>query len=211
MESLMQTQKSKIVNLAIALFVMLLPWPHLAEAQQPEKTARIGLLGGMSASTFAERMEVFRRQLRELGYIEGKNIIFEERWAEGKLDRLDDLAAELIGRKVDVLVTFGGTTTATVAKKATSTIPIVMAAGGSDPVETGLVASLARPGGNITGLANSFTELRGKQMELLKETIPKLSRVAVIWNPNSPAGDSGSRYMTLGGRILDYVVHLTSS
>jgi putative ABC transport system substrate-binding protein len=168
--------------------VTFLAWSHLAEAQQPEKTARIGLLGGMSASTFRERMEVFRRQLRELGYVEGKNIIFEERWAEGKLDRLGDLAAELVGRKVDVLVTFGGAGPATAAKKATSTIPIVMAAGGSDPVKTGLVASLARPGGNITGLANIFTELRGKQMELLKETIPKLYRVAVIWNPDSPVG-----------------------
>ena len=184
----MQTQKSRIGNLAIALLATLLPWSHLAEAQQPEKTARIGLLGGMSASTFAERMEVFRRQLRELGYVEGKNIVFEERWAEGKLDRLGDLAAELVGRKVDVLVTFGGAGPATAAKKATSTIPIVMAAGGSDPVKAGLVASLARPGGNITGLANIFTELCGKQMELLKETIPKLSRVAIIWNPDSPAG-----------------------
>jgi putative ABC transport system substrate-binding protein len=96
----------------------------------------------------------------------------------------------LVASKVDVVVTFGGTAPATVAKKATSTIPIIMAAGGSDPVASGLVASLARPGGNITGLANSFTELRGKQMELLKETIPKLSRVAVIWHPESPTADS---------------------
>jgi len=173
-----------------------------AEAQQPTKIARIGFLGGMSAPTFAERMEVFRHQLRELGYIDGKNIRFEQRWAEGKLEDLDGLATELVKRKVDVLVTFGGTAPAIAAKKATYTIPIVMAAGGSDPVKAGIVASLARPGGNITGLANSFTELRGKQMELLKETIPKLSRVAVIWNPNSPSADSGSRYTESEARTL---------
>jgi putative tryptophan/tyrosine transport system substrate-binding protein len=172
------------------------------EAQQPTKIPRIGFLGGMSASTFAERMSVFRQQLRDLGYMEGENIIFEERWAEGNLDRLKDLAAELVERKVAVLVTFGGAAPATIAKKATSTIPIVMAAGGSDPVQAGIVASLARPGGNITGLANSFTELRGKQMELLKETVPKLSRVAVLWNPNSPSTDSGSSYTESEARAL---------
>ena len=157
---------------SLTLSAVLVALCFTAEAQQPGKVARIGLLGGMSASTFADRMKVFRQQLRDLGYSEGKNIAFEERWAEGKLDRLDDLAAELVRGKVDVLVTFGGTGPAMVAKKATSTIPVVMAAGGTDPVKAGLVASLARPGGNMTGLANSFTELRGKQMELLKETVP---------------------------------------
>ncbi|HEY7221231.1 MAG TPA: ABC transporter substrate-binding protein [Candidatus Binatia bacterium] len=175
-------------GIGFALSAMLFALSVCAEAQQPGKTARIGLLGGMSASTFAARMTVFRQQFRDLGYVEGENIAFEERWAEGKLDRLNALAAELVKAKVDVLVTFGGTGPAMVAKKATSTIPIVMAAGGTDPVKAGLVASLARPGGNMTGLANSFTELRGKQMELLKETIPKLSRIGVIWNPDSPAG-----------------------
>jgi putative ABC transport system substrate-binding protein len=172
----------------LTLSAVLVALCFTAEAQQTGKMARIGLLGGMSASTFADRMKVFRQQLQDLGYSEGKNIAFEERWAEGNLNRLNDLAAELVSAKVDVLVTFGGTGPAMVAKKATSTIPIVMAAGGTDPVKAGLVASLARPGGNMTGLANSFTELRGKQMELLKETIPKLSRIAVIWNPDSPAG-----------------------
>ncbi len=198
----MQTQSSKIINLIIVLIVMILLWTPLIEAQPTQKTARIGLLGGMSASTFAERMEVFRQQLLELGYIEGKNMIFEERWAEGKLERLPHLASELIGRKVDVMVTFGGAAPATVAKKATSTIPIVMAAGGSDPVKAGLVMSFARPGGNITGLANSFTELRGKQMELLQETIPKLSRIAVIWNPESPAGATRYRETQEEARAL---------
>jgi len=165
-----------------------------ALAQQPEKTVRIGFLGGMSAPAFGERMEVFRQQLRELGYVEGKNIIFEQRWAEGKADRLGPLASELVARKVDVLVTFGGSAPAHAAKKATGTIPIVMAAGGSDPAASGLVASLARPSGNITGMANIFTDLRGKQMEILKETLPKLLRVAVLWNPDTPSADAGFQY-----------------
>jgi putative ABC transport system substrate-binding protein len=160
-------------------------------AQQPEKIVRIGLLGAMSAVSFADRIQIFRQQLRELGYAEGKNIAFEERWADGKLDRLGNLAAELVARRVDVMVTFGGPPPAFAAKKATTVIPIVMATGGSDPATQGLVASFARPGANVTGMANSFTELRGKQVEILKETIPKLSRVAVLWNPDSPSSDAG--------------------
>jgi ABC-type uncharacterized transport system substrate-binding protein len=182
----------KVVSLILC--ALLIALCALAEAQQPAKVARIGFLGGMSAPAFGDRMEVFRQQLRELGYVEGKNIAFEERWAEGRADRLAPLAAELAVHKVDVLVTFGGSGPAQAAKKATSTIPIVMAAGGSDPASSGLVASLARPGGNITGMANIFTDLRGKQMEILKETIPKLLRVAVLWNPDSPSADAGFRY-----------------
>ena len=171
-------------------------------AQQPEKIFRIGLLGGMSAPGFADRIQVFRQQLRELGYSEGKNIAFEERWADGKLDRLGELAADLVASRIDVMVTFGGSAPAFAAKKATTKIPIVMAAGGTDPASAGLVASLARPGGNMTGLANSFTELRGKQMELLKETIPKLFRIAVIWNPDSPAGTTNLRTTESEARAL---------
>jgi putative tryptophan/tyrosine transport system substrate-binding protein len=148
----------------------------------------------MSAAGFGERMEIFRQQLRELGYAEEKNISFEERWADGNQQRLASLASELVGRRVDVLVTFGGAAPVHAAKKATSTIPIVMASGGNDPARSGLVASLARPGGNITGMANIFTDLRGKQMELLKESIPRLSRVAIIWNPDSPAGPAQQSY-----------------
>src|SRR6185503_15302293 len=180
--------------LCFTLCALLFALCQSALAQQPEKTVRIGFLGGMSAPAFGERMEVFRQQLRELGYVEGKNIIFEQRWAEGKADRLGPLASELVARKVDVLVTFGGSAPAHAAKKATGTIPIVMAAGGSDPAASGLVASLARPSGNITGMANIFTDLRGKQMEILKETIPKLLRVAVLWNPDSPSADTGIQY-----------------
>jgi putative ABC transport system substrate-binding protein len=194
-------QNRKWLGLSVIAFVILSAGAA-ARAQQPKKIARIGLLGGMSTTTFADRMKVFRQQLRNLGYSEGKNIVFEERWAEGNLDRLSELAAELVKAKVDVLVTFGGTAPAMVAKNATSTIPIVMAAGGTDPVKAGLVASLARPGGNMTGLANSFTELRGKQMELLKETIPKLFRIAVVWNPDSPAGSANVRETESEARAL---------
>jgi putative ABC transport system substrate-binding protein len=131
-----RTQSGKFITkllLGIALGAMLFALCSSAKAQQPGKTARIGILGGMSASTFADRMKVFRQQLLDLGYSEGKNIAFEERWAEGNLDRLNDLAAELVRANIDVLVTFGGTGPAMVAKKATSTIPIVMAAGGPIP------------------------------------------------------------------------------
>ena len=126
----------------------------------------------------AARIEAFRQGLRELGYVEGKNIVIEYRYAEGNLDRLPALAAELVRLKVDVIVTGGGPNTRA-AKEATNTIPIVMAQDG-DPVANGFVTSLARPGGNITGLSNLAPELMGKQLELLKEIIPKLSRVAVL-------------------------------
>jgi putative ABC transport system substrate-binding protein len=152
------------------------------EAQQGKNMPRIGFLGAMSVSAFSDRLGEVLQGLHDLGYVEGKNIAYEYRWADGKLDRLPDLAAELVRLKVDVIVTFGGLVTATVAKKATSTIPIVMATGGSDPVRSGLVASLARPGGNLTGLSNVFIDVGGKHMELLKEVVPKLSRLAVIWS-----------------------------
>jgi ABC-type uncharacterized transport system substrate-binding protein len=172
------------------LVAAILAFGHFAEAQQAKSIPRVGFLGAMSVSAFSDRLGDVLQGLHDLGYVEGKNIAFEYRWADGKLDRLPELAAELVRLKVDVLVTFGGVVPATVAKKATSTIPIVMATGGSDPVRSGLVASLARPGGNVTGLANLFTELSGKQMELLKEIVPKLSRLAIIWHPDTPTAKS---------------------
>lgn len=166
--------RKKMLGIAVvAILISSSPCVWVEAQQTAGKTARIGLLGGMSASTFGERMNVFRQQLRDLGYLEGKNLVVEERWAEGKVDRLGGLALELVKAKVDVLVTFGGTAPASVAKKATSTIPIVMAAGGSDPVASGLVISLARPGGNITGMANSFTELRASKWNFSKRPFPK--------------------------------------
>ena len=155
-----------------------------AEAQQPTKVPRIGYLTGASPSANSARIEAFRQGLRELGYVEGKNIVIEWRYAEGKLDRLPALAAELVRLKVDVIVT-GGPTATRAAKEATVTIPIVMALDG-DPVGNGFVASLARPGGNITGLSTLAPELSGKRLELLKEIVPKLSRVAVLGTSTSP-------------------------
>ena len=148
-----------------------------AEAQQAAKVPRIGFLGGTAASS-STRIEAFRQGLRDLGYVEGKNIVIEWRYTEGKPDREREFAAELVRLKVDVIVTSGSTSTRA-AKEATATIPIVMSQD-PDPIGNGFVASLARPGGNITGLSNLGPELSGKRLELLKETVPKLSRVAVF-------------------------------
>ena len=158
--------------------VMLLAVVVIAEAQQPTKVPRIGYLTGNFPSAIAERTEAFRQGLRELGYVEGKDIVIEYRYAEGKLERLPTLASELVRLKVDVIVT-GGPAATRPAKEATVTIPIVMGQV-NDPVGNGFVASLARPGGNITGLATLGPEISGKHLELLKETVPKLSRVAVL-------------------------------
>jgi putative tryptophan/tyrosine transport system substrate-binding protein len=151
---------------------------HLVEAQQPKKVPRIGFLSTTSASNIANNLEAFRQGLRESGYVEGKNIIIEYRWAEGKLDRLPELAAELVSLGVDIIVT-GGTPPVLAAKKATNTIPIV-AANADNLVELGVVASLARPGGNVTGSTRVDADFSAKRLELLKESFPKLSRVAVL-------------------------------
>jgi putative ABC transport system substrate-binding protein len=156
----------------------------IVQAQQPTKTFRIGLLVASPASAVATRIEAFRMALRELGHSEGKAFVLELRSAEGKLDRLPDLAAELVRLKVDIIVTGGPTATAP-ASAATKTIPIVMAQD-SDPVGNGFVASLARPGGNITGLSNFSPEISGKRLELLKEIVPKISRVAVLGSATEP-------------------------
>src|SRR5262245_43018412 len=152
----------------------------VALAQQSAKVPRIGFLSAVSASTIAARTEAFKQGLRELGYVEGTNIAMEWRYAEGRVDRLSELAAELGRLRVDVIVS-GGPTVTRPAKEATSVIPIVMALD-DDPVGSGFVDSLARPGGNITGLSTLAPEISGKQLELLKETVPKLARVAVIGN-----------------------------
>jgi putative ABC transport system substrate-binding protein len=167
---------------SILIAVILLAITVMAEAQQPKKVPRIGFLSANSPAS-SVRIETFRQGLRDLGYVEGQNIVIEQRYAEGKLDRLPGLAAELVRLKVDVI--FAVTTPAVqAAKKATTTVPIVTVSG--DPVEFGFVASLARPGGNITGLANLTPELVGKRLELLKEVVPRVSRVAVLWKPDNP-------------------------
>jgi putative tryptophan/tyrosine transport system substrate-binding protein len=168
--------KAKLI--VYALSALILTMIHLAEAQQLKKVPRIGYLSSTSSSAGSSRIEAFRQGLRELEYIEGKNIIIEWRYAEGKLDRLPALAAELVRSNVDIIVSASPPVTHA-AKEATVTIPIVMAHD-PDPVGNGFVASLARPGGNITGLASFAPELSGKRLELLKEIIPRLSRVAVL-------------------------------
>ena len=171
--------KQKFIGIALCAMLFTLSLP--AQAQQPARIHRIGILSPVSGSFFSARVEAFRRRLRQLGYVEGKNIVIEYRYAEGKSERLPDLVAELVQLKVDVIVTIGpGATLA--AKKASGTIPIVIASA-ADPVGTGLVSSLARPGGNITGLSLMAPDLDGKRLELLKEAFPKVARVAFLWQP----------------------------
>jgi putative tryptophan/tyrosine transport system substrate-binding protein len=170
---------------SVFVIATLLAVAVIAEAQQPKKVPRIGYLTVPPLSANMARVEAFRQGLRELGYVEGKNVVIEWRSADGKVERQGELAAELVRLKVDLIVTSGPTMTRS-AKDASATIPIVMAQD-SDPVGNGFVASLPRPGGNITGLSVLAPELSGKQLELLKEIIPKLSRVAVIGNSNEPA------------------------
>ena len=155
----------------------------LAQAQQPKKIWRIGYLSSSNPATDSTRAEAIRLALRALGYIEGQNIAFEYRYAEGKQDRYSEIAAELVRLKVDVIVVSGGDPDIPAAMNATKTIPIVMAGQGPDPVRAGFIKSLARPGGNVTGLTNLSRELGGKRLELLKETVSKLARVAVLYDP----------------------------
>jgi putative ABC transport system substrate-binding protein len=170
----------------VVLCVILLALCSSVDAQQPKKVPRIGFLLAPSRSTVSEYVEAFREGLRELGYVEGQNIVIEYRSAEGKFEHLSDLAADLARLKVDVIVTAGGIQAIRPAKNATSTIPIVMT-GTTDPVASGFVTSLARPGGNITGLTLGGPELNGKRLGLLKEAVPRVSRVAIFLNPTSPA------------------------
>jgi putative ABC transport system substrate-binding protein len=188
----------------LALTVVLLT-VSFANAQQPAKIFKIGFLTSGSAPSSTNRLEVIQRGLRELGYIEGKNIAFEERYGEDKFDRLRGLVDELIGLKVDVLLV-QSTPAALAAKNATRTVPIIFA-GVSDPVEAGLVDSLARPGGNLTGFTNIAPALAGKRLELLKEAIPKLSRVAVLWDPQAPGSRQQWKEIQLPGRELGLQLH----
>jgi putative ABC transport system substrate-binding protein len=178
----------KAVLLSILVVVMQLAAELIVDAQQPEKVPRIGYLVSSDPATESARSEGIRLALRELGYIEGQNIAIEYRYAEGKNDRHPKLAAELVRLKVDLIVVAGGVGTIRVLMKATKTIPIVMVGNVNDPVEAGLVESLARPGGNVTGLTNLTADLGGKRLELLKEAVPKLAHVAVLYDPTSRAG-----------------------
>ena len=176
--------KKKIT--VLTLCAMLYALCVSAEAQQSGKVPRIGYLSGTDTATDSPRAEGIRKALRELGYIEGQNIIIEYRHAEGKPDRYPALAAELAGLKIELILVAGGTTPIRAAKNATKTIPIVMTGTGLDPVKAGFVVSLARPGGNVPGLTTLNTEIGGKRLEILKEAVPKLARVAVLHNPANP-------------------------
>ena len=171
----------------------------VAQAQQPGRVP-LGFLSANSRAAMSARTEAFRRGLRELGYVEEKNIFIEYQYAEGKLDRLPSFAAELVRLKVDVIVTEGPTATRS-AKEATSTIPIVMAQD-PDPIGSGFVASLARPGGNITGLSRVAPELSGKQLEILKETVPRLSRLAVLGTSTTPGSAQALKEIELAARAF---------
>ena len=192
------------VFICLLLTVLL---PGLIEAQQPAKIPRIGFLASASPSVVSDRFEAFQQGLRELGYVEGKNIVIEFRYAEGKLDQLPALAAELVALKVEILVSAGPIPTRA-AKEATATIPVVMTQD-TDPVGNGFVASLARPGGNITGLSTLAPEISGKRLELMKEIIPKLSRVTVFGTSTMPGHAQSSREIELAaGAFKVQVQHL---
>jgi ABC-type uncharacterized transport system substrate-binding protein len=180
--------KREIINLALCAVLFALC--SSVDAQQPKKIAKIGVLSPSTPAAAAHLFEAFRRGLQELGYVEGKTFVLEFRYGEARAERLPELARELVGLKVDVIVT-GTDVAIAVVKRETQTIPIVMA-NSSDPVGTGFVASLARPGGNITGLSSISLELSGKRLELLREVVPGLSRVAFLWNPD------------VRGNLLDY-------
>jgi ABC-type uncharacterized transport system substrate-binding protein len=171
--------------LSILVVVVQIAFGLIGQAQQPKKVPRIGYLSAGSASINLTRLEPFRQGLRELGYVEGKNIVIEYRYTEGKTDRFSALAAELVREKVEVILTVG-TNSTQAARRATDTIPVVMTFV-ADPIGSGFVASLARPGGNITGLTNLAPELSGKWLELLKEMVPKSLRVGVLIDPTTPA------------------------
>jgi putative ABC transport system substrate-binding protein len=186
--------------LGFVLSAMLFAPGGSAEAQQPPGIPRIGILIPTSGSFLSARVEAFSRRLRELGYVEGKNIVIEYRYAEGKNERLPDLVAELVRLKVDIIVTIGPSATLA-AKKASGTIPIVFASA-NDPVGTGLVSSLARPGGNITGLSLMVPDLDGKRLELLKEAFPKVARVAFLWEPDGTRGNLALTVMEAAAKAL---------
>jgi ABC-type uncharacterized transport system substrate-binding protein len=179
-------------------------WPLAARAQQPAKLPIIGYLGPSTRSVDAHRLGALVQRLRELGWIEGRTIVIEYRWAEGRNEHLAKVTAEFVRLKVDVIVT-AGTAAVVTAKQATSVIPIVFAVAG-DPVGTGLVASLARPGGNVTGLSNQSADLAGKRLELLREVVPSLRRLAILANAGSPIGVLEMREAQAAARTLGFEV-----
>jgi putative ABC transport system substrate-binding protein len=181
-------------------------WPLGARAQQPAMPV-VGYLGAQSPAAFASRVAAFRQGLGEAGYAEGRNVAIEFRWAEGRHDRLPDLAADLVARQVTVIVAPGGAPAALAAKSATTSIPIVFEMG-ADPIAIGLVASLARPGGNLTGVSSLNVEVTPKRLEILHEAIPTGTLVAVLLNPTSPTADSQLKQLQQAARTLALQLHV---
>jgi putative tryptophan/tyrosine transport system substrate-binding protein len=181
-------------------------WPLAARAQQAAVPV-IGYLGAQSPAAFASRVTAFRQGLGETGYVEGRNVAIEFRWAEGQHDRLPALAAELVARRVAVIVAPGGAPAAIAAKSVTTTIPIVFEMG-ADPIAMGLVASLNRPGGNLTGVSSLNVEVTPKRLEILREAIPTATVVAVLLNPTSPTADSQLRNLQEAARALGLQLHV---
>ena len=181
-------------------------WPVVARAQQPAMPV-IGLLGSASPDLWTDRLRAFRRGLSETGYVEGRNVAIEYRWAEGQNDRLPALAADLVHRKVAVISVLGGTVGALAAKAATTTIPIVLFSAG-DPVMMGLVASLNRPGGNITGVSDLSAQLGPKRLELLHELVPTATTIALLVNPTNPLAESQSKELQGAARALGLELHI---
>jgi len=190
----------------ILVAVILLTVAVVTEAQQPKKVQVIGYLSSRNRASESARAEGMRLALRELGYIEGQNITIEYRYAEGKVDRASELAAELVRLKVDIIIVASGDQWIQAAKNATKTIPIVMMGQGSDPVRAGFVQTLSRPGGNVTGLTNLNRQLGGKRLELLKEAVPKLSRVAVLYDPAAPGLQEVKEFLPADARALKLTI-----
>jgi ABC-type uncharacterized transport system substrate-binding protein len=200
--------KKTFIGLALSAMLLTLSVP--TEAQQPKKVPRIGYLAASDAASESARFEGIRLALRARGYTEGQNIATEYRYADGERGRLPELVAELVRLKVDIIVVVGGDPLIRAAKNATKTIPIVMVGSGADPVEAGYVESLAHPGGNVTGITNINRELGGKRLELLKEAVPKVARVAVLYDPVLPAVYNARAYVDAGG-LMSYNADSTDS
>lgn len=188
------------MKIFVCLLITVLLTTASADAQQPPKVPRIGFLSVLHLAAMAERLEAFRQGLRELGYVERKNIVIEERYGDENPERVRELASEFVRLKVDIIVS-GGNSSTQAAKRATNTIPIVMTQS-SDPVAAGFIASLARPGGNITGLSTIAPEISGKRLELLKEIVPGLSRVAVFGTSTSPGNAQELREVEIAARAV---------
>jgi len=194
------------IGLAVILAVGLTLAPSAVQAQQAKTPPRIGYLSPLTAAADRIRSEAFRQGLRELGYVEGRTIVIESRFAEGKLDLLPSLSAELVRLNVDVIIAAGGGFIGKAAKGATGTIPIVMT-NVEDPVAFGLVTSLARPGGNVTGLTAQIPELSAKRLDLVRETVSNLSRVAVLWNSAYPGKETEFHQTQPAARLLGIQLH----